>query len=503
MDITSFIFLAFVGVSLFIYWLVPKKVQWLVLLADSLIFYFVTVKPYTFIYVVISVLTVWGATLYLRKTDDKKKKRLALALAIVLNVGILVALKYTNMFIGTFNYWTGKSAAAVNWIAPLAISYYTLSLISYLVDCYGEALEPEKNPFKLLLFTTYFPQMVSGPICRYSQTGTQLFEEHRFDYDRVLSGMRRTLWGLLKKVVVADHVAMIANVMFDDPDLFSGPWILVAACVFMVQLFFDFSGCMDIVMGVSKCFGINLPENFNVPFLSKSVQEFWGSRWHITLGAWLKDYVMYPLSRTKLFKKTSKSLKNKLGKSGQKIPYYAAMFVVWTLMGIWHGSSWKYMIGEGWFFWIVIVAGQVFEPVSKKVKDRLHIKEENIFWNAFQVARTFILVSIGNIAFRADSLAQTFYMYKRAFVWNGLSIRTQLHAIRAGADFGGIEALTVVCLLGLLQIICDFRQYAGKNNQELLTKRPIVGRWIIYYAAIFVLFYFSLDTASEFVYFQF
>lgn len=183
--------------------------------------------------------------------------------------------------------------------------------------------------------------------------------------------MRRTLWGLLKKVVVADHIAMIANVMFDDPDLFSGPWVLVAACVFMVQLFFDFSGCMDIVIGVSKCFGIILPENFNVPFLSKSVQEFWESGWHITLGSWLKDYVMYPISRTTLFKKASKSLKKKWGKSGQKIPYYAAMFVVWTLMGIWHGSSWKYMIGEGWFFWIVIVAGQVFEPVSKKSKGQV------------------------------------------------------------------------------------------------------------------------------------
>lgn len=140
MDITSFIFLAFVGISLFIYWLVPAKAQWLVLLADSLIFYFVTVNPYTFIYVVASILTVWGAALYFRKTNDKKKKRLALAMTIVLNVVILVVLKYTNMFIGTFNYWTGKSTVVVNWIAPLAISYYTLSLISYLVDCYGEAL---------------------------------------------------------------------------------------------------------------------------------------------------------------------------------------------------------------------------------------------------------------------------------------------------------------------------------------------------------------------------
>ena len=161
------------------------------------------------------------------------------------------------------------------------------------------------------------------------------------------------------------------------------------------------------------------------------------------------------------------------------------------------------MIGEGWFFWIVIVAGQVFEPVSKKLKSVLHIKDENFFWNAFQVARTFILVSIGNIAFRADSLAATFYMYKRAFVWNG--IMEQIRGILNGIDgkFGGIEALAVVCVIGLFQIICDFRQYTGKNNQELVTKRPIVVRWTFYIVAILsILLYYVSDEAS-FIYFKF
>lgn len=160
------------------------------------------------------------------------------------------------------------------------------------------------------------------------------------------------------------------------------------------------------------------------------------------------------------------------------------------------------MIGEGWFFWIVIVAGQVFEPVSKKVKDRLRIKEENFFWNAFQVARTFILVSIGNIAFRADSLVQTFYMYKRAFVWNGIT--EQLHAIRSGVlGFGGFEALAAVCFFGLIQIICDFRQYAGKNNQELVTKSCFVVRWAIYIYAVFAIVVYSVSGEAAFIYFRF
>ena len=171
-------------------------------------------------------------------------------------------------------------------------------------------------------------------------------------------------------------------------------------------------------------------------------------------------------------------------------------------MGIWHGSSWKYMIGEGWFFWIVIVAGQVFEPISKKLKVAFRIKEDNFFWNVFQVTRTFLLVSIGNIAFRANSLAQTFHMYKCAFVWNGITM--QIHAIDDGLnDFGGIEAMAVVCTIGLLQIICDFRQYAGKSNQELITKRPIAVRWTIYIMAILATIFFAVSGEAAFIYFQF
>lgn len=506
MTITSLGFLAFVGILLFIYWFVPHKAQWVVLLIGSLIFYLLNVRPYTLIYILISVGAVYLATRYFEKSEDVRKKRAVLVVALLVNVGLLVALKYTNMLIGTVNkFISGKALSTVDWLAPMAISYYTLTLIAYLVDCYGGMFAPEHNFLKLTLYTIYFPVMVSGPICRYKEVGEQLFRENRFDYDRVLSGMRRTLWGLLKKLVVADHIAMIVNVLFGDPEMFSGPWIIVSACAFMVQLFFDFSGCMDIVLGVSKCFGIILPENFNTPFLSRSVQEFW-NRWHITLGGWLKDYVMFPLSRTKVFKKSSRALKVKWGRNAQKIPSYVAMLVVWTLMGIWHGNSWKYVIGEGWYFWLLIVLGQMFEPASKALKAKLHIDNDNIIWRAFQVWRTFLLVSLGNIAFRAESLAKTFHMFAKMFDWRRLAsnLVTQIRTLHIGiSGFGGVKILVVVAILGLIQIMCDIRQYAGKSNQILVTERPLLIRWAIYYVAVFTMLFMSAMTSSAFMYFQF
>ena len=222
----------------------------------------------------------------------------------------------------------------------------------------------------------------------------------------------------------------------------------------------------------------------------------------MTLGNWLKDYVMYPISRTGAFRKWSRKCKKKWGRGGQKIPYYVAMFVVWTLMGIWHGSSWKYMIGEGWYFFLVIVSGQILEPVFKKWKTSLHIKDESGLWHAFQVVRTFVLAAIGNIAFRADSLSQTFYMMRRAFVWTG--IKEPLLGLKENIfEFGGKDVLALIGVLVILQIFSDVRLYYGKSTQDIITKRPIAIRWGIYLVTLFIVMFYSVAGETTFVYFQF
>ncbi len=344
--------------------------------------------------------------------------------------------------------------------------------------------------------------MVSGPISKWNDLGKQLFEEHRFDYEKTTTGMRRILWGIAKKVVVADRIGIVVNYMFNNVDTFSGIWIIISALTFVVELYFDFSGCMDIIIGVSNCFGIKLVENFNAPFLSRSIQEFW-QRWHITLGGWLRDYIMYPISRSKRFKKWSKSCKERFGKRGVQIPYYAAMFVVWSLMGIWHGNSWKYMIGEGWFFWILIVGSQILSPVFKKILNFLKINDESFAWKAFQVVRTTILFAIGNIAFRAESLSKTIYMFRKVFVVT--SAVEPLKILKAGifSEFGGKIVFIGVVIIGSLQILCDIALYNNISVQKYVTKQLLPVRWLLYFIITGIIVISGAFGKSQFIYFGF
>lgn len=230
---------------------------------------------------------------------------------------MLTVLKYTNLAIGTVNHFMKTNFSSVTWLSPLAISYYTLQIVAYLLDCYWKVEKRENNPLKLLLFTSFFPLMISGPINRHNNLAPQLFEKHEFEYNRVASGIRRVAWGIAKKIVVADRLSMVVAYMFNRPEIYSGIWILIAAVTFAVELYFDFSGCMDIVIGISKCYGIILEENFKAPFMSRTIQEIW-QRWHITLGGWFKSYIMYPILKSSVFVQLGERCKNKFGKSGKK-----------------------------------------------------------------------------------------------------------------------------------------------------------------------------------------
>lgn len=501
MEITSAGYIAFVAVSLFVYWHIAHKYQWYVLLIDSLIFYFQNARPYTIVYLLISVVTVYGATRYFEKNGDRSK--LVLIITLIVNIGMLVLLKYTNLFIDTINYIGNREIPTVSWYASLAISFYTLQIVSYLLDCYWKVEPVEKNPLKLYLFTSFFPLMVSGPISSHSQLAPQLFQEHQFDYDRVTSALRRIAWGIAKKVVVADRLSVVVAYMFSNPDLFPGVWVLIAALLFVIELYFDFSGCMDIVIGVSKCFGIELVENFNSPFLSRSIQEIW-QRWHITLGGWLKAYVMYPLLKSSALINLGEFCKKRFGKKhGKKIPSYIAMLVVWLLMGIWHGNSWKYVVGEGLWFWAVIVLGQILDPAFTKLKQFLHIRDENIIWKAFQVCRTLVLFSIGMIFFNAMDLQSAFYMIGKMFT--DTHMMDSLHNLHMGVwrEFGGRYAFLAMCIIGILQIFVDIKKYKNENPQEVMLHMPVLMRWILYTGFMYIIVLEGRFGKSAFIYFGF
>lgn len=501
MSITSAEFLAFIAVLLVIYWNIPGRYQWVMLLVGSVIFYVLNAPIFTLIYIGISVISVYYATLYFESSGKKKKVVLICTLAVIL--GILVVLKYTNLFAGTLFMVLRIPYARVNWITPLAISFYTLQLAAYVLDCYwGVAGKVERNIFKLLLYTIYFPQMVSGPISRFSDLGSKLFNEHKFYVDRFIYGLKRIGIGLVKKMFLAAKFKMIADAIYGNPTTFSGIWIWFGMFIFTVELFADFSGCMDIIIGVSICFGIELKENFNAPFLAKTVQEFW-QRWHITLGAWLRDYIMNPLLKSSWFINFGKKSKKIFGKkAGKKIPVYIAMLVVWIAMGVWHGNSIKYVIGEGFWFWFIIVIGNIFEPFFKKLLEKLNIDKDNYLTNLFRIIRTFVIVSIGNVFFRAESFMRGLEILRMAFSKTiSYDIVNLLKDCNVGRTALGDFVGLVLWFVAIVMVVCyEIMCYKGSNPISLLSNRSKVFRWGVYWTIAIIISYSIFGEQSTFIY---
>lgn len=506
MDITSFVYIIFVGISLIAYWNFPKGYQWVVLLVDSLIFYFLNAEWYTFIYLIISVMTVWAATNYFIKCNVGKNKKSVLVATIIVNIGMLAVLKYTNMAINTLNilceHISGYRIQNVSWVSSLAISFYTLQIVSYLLDAYWGVTNVEQNPIKLLLFTCYFPLMVSGPINRHEEFSHQLFEEHRFDYASVTHGMKRMAWGLVKKLAIANRLSIIVDNLWDNPEIYSGLWIWVAVIVYVFQLYTDFSGCMDIVIGVSECFGIKLAENFNAPLLSKNIQEFW-QRWHITLGQWLRDYIMNPLLKSEPMIRLGDRAKKRFGKkNGKKIPSYIAMLGVWLAMGLWHGNSWKYIVGEGLWFWFVIVAGQVLSPTFDKCKGDLKIKVGGVFWKLWQILRTDLIYAFGMLFFRADSLKDSMFRLRLSI---GINVNmTMIKTVISNviSPLGKEGAILLVVSMTML-VIYDIYLYMGVELIDKISGKCFAFRWLLYVALVLIVCCSYNMAGTSFEYAQF
>jgi D-alanyl-lipoteichoic acid acyltransferase DltB (MBOAT superfamily) len=323
MTIISISYFALIALSLIIYYIVPKKAQWIVLLLTSLAFFYFAGTPWTIVYLIAGILITWLATFrinQIRNASDKYNEkqvsvrcRAWLIIALILDLGMLASLKYMNFLLSNasriYNIFAVNNVSwSVNWPAALGISFYTLQIVGYLLDCYWGVVEVQKNPLRLALFTSFFPQMVSGPISRYGHLQDELERPHKFNFNNVMSGATRIAVGLFKKVILAEGVAYFIPIFQNSNTRIAGIYALIALLLYVVRIFADFAGCMDIVIGTAKCFGITMVENFNSPFTSKTIQEFW-QRWHITLGLWLRDYIMYPILRTKTWSKMTKKLK--------------------------------------------------------------------------------------------------------------------------------------------------------------------------------------------------
>ncbi|MDR2889986.1 MAG: MBOAT family protein, partial [Lachnospiraceae bacterium] len=309
--------------------------QWPVLLVASVTFYLLGDQVWLLIFPVGTgtVCYVGGRVLAWQKERKRKKGELRLTLVLTLcgTIGVLFALKYVNFIIYTYNgivalfqglppvgsdlsggingsFNEGLVSILPDGVAVLGISFYTLSMLGYVIDIYYEIGQVSRNYFKFLLYGLFFPTMISGPVMRYSQMAEELYQPHSFDYKRITRGFQRMLWGFFKKLVISERAALVVNTVFNDHGQYEGAFYWLAAMFFVIQLYTDFSGCMDIVLGIGETFGINMPENFRTPFLSRSISEYW-RRWHITLGAFMKDYVFFPLLRSGMFNRLGQFLR--------------------------------------------------------------------------------------------------------------------------------------------------------------------------------------------------
>ena len=388
-------FIVFFAAVFVAYWALPSRGRWGLLLAASWLFY-AWASPYYLIFLgVTTVVTYLAAVGMDTKRISRKWGGVGAAVA---TIGMLVVFKYLEFLFANVNWLMGAvgvhaALPAVKLLLPIGLSFYVFQSLGYCIDVQREIVSAERNFFKHALFVSYFPQILQGPIGDYGRLAPQLFEKKTFDYEQAVYGIQRVAWGFFKKVmvanIIADRINPVWSAVGDYPGLICWSAILV---LYAIQLYADFSGYMDIACGCSQMLGVRLDENFQCPYFAKSIADFW-RRWHITLGAWFKNYVFYPLLRGGLLTKLRKRLKGRR-KLANTVPTVLALFVVWFLIGLWHGADWSY-VAYGLFHGAFIILAVVLAPVTDRFHARCPALVNSKGYAVFQMARTFAIVTVG------------------------------------------------------------------------------------------------------------
>ena len=474
----SFEFLIYLPVVFLLYWFVFRQRRWQNLLVVIASYVFYGWWDWRFLFLItFTSLCSFGSGLLLERLEGRRKWQQAVsALNIVVNLTILGVFKYYNFFVENldalfttlFNYHLDWMTMKV--ILPVGISFYTFQALSYSIDVYQKKLPATRDVIEFFAYISFFPQLVAGPIERATNLLPQFQRERRFDYAKAVDGMTQMLWGFFKKLVVADNCAIIVNQHWDEYATLSSPVLLVLALLFTFQIYCDFSGYSDIAIGTARLFGINLMQNFNYPYFSRSIPEFW-RRWHISLFTWFRDYIYFPLggsqcARWKVFRNT---------------------FIVFFVSGLWHGANWTFIVWglyHGLLICLYILLG-----VNTKAKDMVatgrrlpSLKELG------QVLLTFFLVVIGWIFFRADTLSQACdYIYH---MFTAVNVESHLHGM--GYIFYGIVLLVI-----------EWVRREQRHVLDMTTCCHTWVKWVVCLSCCILIYLFTADTVSTFIYFQF
>ena len=491
-------FLIFFPIVVFLYFAIPHRYRWSLLLIASYLFYMCWKVEYIFL-LAASTLSAYLATIQIEKQNNQLKKKVYLIASVSINLGILFLFKYFNFCNDTlhslFNYFNlPYTIPALNVLLPVGISFYTFQTVGYIIDVYRGESKAEKHLGIFALYVSYFPQLVAGPIERCTQLLPQFFKKHEFDYQRVTDGLKLMAWGMFKKVVIADRLAPLVNQVYNNPREYEGISFIVATVFFAFQVYCDFSGYSDIAIGAGQVMGIKLMKNFDRPYAARSVSEFW-RRWHISLSSWIRDYLFLPIALKKRYWGTWGLL-------------YATM-IAFSLMGLWHGANWNFL-----FFGVLHGLALSYEIVTNKTRKRLAKFIPSQIYATLTLILTFAFINFTYIFFRANTISDAFYIVSHLFTGVG-NFFTHLTTYTVSLNIVGIKEtiqaifynqspwsiFSVVVLIGFLEAIHFIQRYG--SIRQMLAKKPTWFRWCVYYAFAIGLLALGKFNAQEFIYFQF
>ena len=522
MSYQSISFLIFTFIVLILYYALGRKAQKWVLLGSNLVFLYATGWqhiPFLLVSLLVSYLTgrkmgsiYDAADVQLAacqdktekkqiRADSKKQAKKFLVIGLIVVIGMLVLIKVAGFAIGAYN--EGKKAAQqIDFFMPLGVSYYTFMAVSYMLDIFWKKAKAEKNLVSYGAFLCFFPHIVQGPIDRYNTVQKTLNEGVSIRFENISRGIQLAMWGFFKKMVIADRMSVVVSTVFGNHAEYAGSILLLTAIFSAFELYCNFSGCMDIVRGVAQMLGITIAKNFDRPFFSKSASEFW-RRWHITLGAFFRDYVYMPLSISPRLTAFLKKVRDKFGMGLSKaLMVIIPSFVVWLLTGLWHGTGINYVLW-GLYWFVLIASATVFAVPIKKFSGKIHLNTESKPWQVVRMVRTFLLFLFSRVLTSVNTLEDF------GGILGGIFTRFQPGALFDGTVFNlGLKPFDFFFGIAMVLVLWGVSLWQNKGSvREAMDKWNVVLRWAVWFILLFAILLFGMYgpgfEASAFTYGKF
>jgi alginate O-acetyltransferase complex protein AlgI len=482
-------FLIFFPIVTVLYFLLPHKYRWAHLLLSSCIFYAAFVPKYLII-LFLTIVVDYFAGILIESSHGKKRKWWLLA-SLVANIGVLVIFKYFNFIAGNINALLNISIPdspnipLLNFLLPIGLSFHTFQAMSYTIEVYRGNHKAEKHFGIYALYVMFYPQLVAGPIERPQQVLHQFHEKHKFSYYNLQEGLKLIGWGLIKKVIIADRFAQITDPVYNNPFNYPALTIFISMILFSYQIYCDFSGYSDIALGTARVMGFRLMKNFDNPYHSSSISEFW-RRWHISLSFWFRDYLYIPLG----------------GSRGSQFRKYLNLFIVFMVSGLWHGASWTFIVW-GALHGVYQIAGSVLKPVRDRAASILGMRKESPVRKFIGIISTFTLVTCAWVFFRASNFTNAKHMLSQlVYLPNDIKLYLTTNTFSLGENMPSAKVLVLYLgLAALLELIVVLNKKTQVN--ALLKRQPTLVRWSVYYACIFAIIMLGVFEERQFIYFQF